>query len=81
MRFIGSWWIAFDDVFSSARGKVSEAQKKQLGGRFPTILIPDYSDPGQPGWLDANPTSSAVPSKAKQSININALNSTPAPFV
>jgi len=52
-----SYRQAVDDVFSSARGKVSEAQKKQLGGRFPTILIPDYSDPGQPGWLDANPTS------------------------
>jgi len=48
-----SYRQAFDDVFSSARGKVAGRQSNF----------------------------SAVPSKAKQSINVNAFNSTPAPFV
>lgn len=82
-----SYSEAFDEVFSTAQGKVSaEAQKKQLGGQFPTILIPDYPDPGKPGWMDPKSTSSAAQSNEKQSLNAfistsPLASSTPAPFV
>lgn len=72
-----SYSEAFDEVFSTAQGKVSEAQKRQLGGRFPTILIPDYPDPGKPGLLDANSAPPVAPSKVAQPPNIDAFNSTP----
>jgi len=72
-----SYSQAFDEVFSTAQGKVSEAQKEQLGQHFPTILIPNYPDPGKPGWLDDNPEPSAAPSKAQQPPNTDTFNSTP----
>jgi len=76
-----SYSEAFDDVFSTARGKVSKAQKEKLGGRFPTIMIPDYPDPGKPRWLDANPAPSTTAAEARQLPTIDAFNSTLSSYI